>query len=229
MQAKIGESINGSRFKKSINKSKNNSRSISPNSYVIVNYGQNYKVNKFINCNITLKELCSGDVEEKITLNSPIKNKKLFTGAISIGNIKEYNSQQKQIEFISGYNKSINILKENPFIQKSNISYNINLRNQKPFVMGDSITLKELFNGDVNDTVTITKNNINIRDTYRNENFQENEDNFDFPDLDDIKSLNEISSARNARQSSNKNNKQSNVNPYNNDNDYNLDDFDLID
>ena len=229
LQAKIGESINGSRFKKSINKSKNNSRSISPNSYVIVNYGQNYKVNKFINCNITLKELCSGDVEEKITLNSPIKNKKLFTGAISIGNIKEYNSQQKQIEFNSGYNKSINILKENPFIQKSNISYNINLRNQKPFVMGDSITLKELFNGDVNDTVTITKNNINIRDTYRNENFQENEDNFDFPDLDDIKSLNEISSARNARQSSNKNNKQSNVNPYNNDNDYNLDDFDLID
>ena len=49
----------------------------------------------------------------------------------------------------------------NPFIQKSNVTYNVNLKGQKTNIGNNAITLRELFNRDVNDFVHITKNSIN--------------------------------------------------------------------
>jgi hypothetical protein len=203
---------------------------LSPNSNAFLNYNEKYKVNKCINQNITLCQLFSGDIDDIIKLNLPINEKRFLNASryertIPIGNFSEHNINSYKLENNSDINQSIKIPNKNPFLKKGNISYSINLRNQKPVAVGDSITLRELFNGDVEDRVTITKNNININSISINENLEEKGDNFEFPDSDDIKSLNEISSARIGKQLNNKNNDTKD-----NINNFNMDDIDdLID
>ena len=107
---------------------------------------------------------------------------------------------------------------KNP-LKQSNMPNNNNLRKAKQIVNGDSITLRELFNGDIDDIVTITKNEINVNSK---ENLEEIEDNFDLPNLDDVKSLNEIVSDYKARHSINKNTENFGKNTFNN-NDSNID------
>ena len=151
----------------------------------------------------------------------PINEKKFlnvsrYERTIHIGKFSEHNINSYKLEYNSDFNQNISIPNKNPFLKKDNISYSINLRNQKPVEIGDSITLRELFNGDVDDRVTITKNNININSTSINENIEEKTENFVFPDLEDIKSLNEISSSRVGRQIYNKNNNtKDNINNFN--------------
>ena len=230
LQARISKSINFNKFKKSIHRNNFNNRSISPNSNEFLNYNEKYKVNKFINQNITLSQLFSGDIDDIITLNFPINEKRFLNATryerrIPIGNFSKHNINSYKLENNSDINQNIKVPNKNPFLKKGNISYSINLRNQKPVAVGDSITLRELFNGEVEDRVTITKNNININSISINENLEEKGDNFEFPDSDDIKSLNEISSTRIRRQLNNKNNDtKDNINTFN------MDDIDdLID
>lgn len=228
LQSRIGESINASKFKKSINRTTYINRSINPNPFIegSLRISDNYYMNKPFNRNITLKELFSGDVSENIILNSPKKDKRLlkmsrYTGNISIRNIAEEKINSNEFAFNSG-----NIREKNPF--KLNIE-NINLKNKNPVSVGDSITLREIFNGDVNDNVHITQNIFNCSNYNDNNNQQESEDNFDLPDQDDIKNLNEISSNRNAKQTSNLNYENSAINSENNKDNFDIKDIeDLI-
>ena len=70
-----------------------------------------------------------------------------------------------------------------------NASYKINKSEQNPFKSAKVITLRELFNGDVESKVHIKKQTLST-----NKEILEEEGDFDFPDDNEIKSLNIVSS-----------------------------------
>ena len=152
-----------------------------------------------------------------------------YTGKISIRNLADQNRNNDN----SGNEYNIYKMKEsnrNPFKQNNDIAYSINLRNEKPVAYGDSITLREIFNGDVDDKVNITKKSINFYASNENKDnnieHEEIEDEFDFPDENDIKSLNEVSSSRYVKNSNNRNGNL-NINTYNNNN-YDIGDINAL-
>ena len=159
-------------------------------------------------------------------------------------------------------NNNINVTGKNPFIPNTNISVNINnennnansnanvhvnLRGQKPpyRIAEHCITLRDLFNGDVNDLVNIidiTKKSINYQTeeevdengNEEGEGIEGQEDEFNFLSDDEVKNLNEVTSAHNLNSSNNRNRRNdtnNNNNIYSNENNdnFNINSLDLED
>ena len=201
----IGASYNPFYNRKTIDVRANPFKSVIVNNYRKTEYNNNR--NKFTKT-LTLKEICSGDVNDPVHIN---KN------AISLkfnGPSKLQNKSQISYENQYGKNNSININlmnEKNPYkislgINPNlnvNASYNINKSEQNPFKSGKAITLRELFNGDVESKVHIKKQTLST-----NKEIIEEEGDFDFPDDNEIKSLNIVSSGYkgNAQNEQNKNN-----------------------
>ena len=92
-----------------------------------------------------------------------------------------------------------------------NASYKINKSEQNPFKSAKAITLRELFNGDVESKVHIKKQTLST-----NKEIIEEEGDFDFPDDNEIKTLNIVSSGYKGNsqneQNANKVNLKANIN-----------------
>jgi len=214
LQASISSNIIGASYnpyynRKTIDVRANPFKSVIGNNYRKTEY--NYNRNK-INNTITLKELCSGDVRDTVSINkNPISIK-----------IHDPNKSQISYEYQNWQNNSINI---NLMNEKSpnkisiglnpnlniNASYKINKSEQNPFKPKQVITLRDLFNGDVYSNVHIKKQTLST-----NKEIIEEEGDFDFPDDNEIKTLNIVSSGHKGNsqneQNANKVNLKANIN-----------------
>ena len=205
LQASIGESIKGSRLYKTVNRNTYGiNRSIRTNSPIFEIRQRDNKYTKAA----TLQELCSKNVNEIIILKNISKKEiKQFYIGYNFEKASLNTTENLKFQYNLGNNQSINLndSNNNPFKNKSsnnNPFGNVNLRGGKPTTFGDAITLRELFNRNINDKVSITKRSINYNTTenkFADEEKEIDDDNdeFNFPDENEIKSLNEVSSAYN--------------------------------
>ena len=196
LQASISSNIIGASYnpfynRKTIDVRANPFKSVIGNNYRKTEYNNNR--NKFNNT-ITLKELCSKDVNDTVIINKNAISIKLHDPS------KLLTKSQISYEYQNGQNNSINM---NLMNEKSpnkiniglnpnlniNASYKINKSEQNPFKSAKAITLRELFNGDVESKVHIKKQTLST-----NNEIIEEEGDFDFPDDNEIKTLNIVSS-----------------------------------
>ena len=160
---------------------------------------------------ITLKELFSGDINDDINLKLLKKNPHFDANTK-----EEYNFEPSNCD----ENVGENIIPINIDVKYSMPTYSNNINNISPSKKENAsnkfqkrITLKELFNMDVNAPfnlinthVDYEKGNMNLK---QDEEEPKEEDDFNFPSEDDIKSLNSITSGL-MKKNKNKENKDNN-------------------
>ena len=146
---------------------------------------------------ITLKELFSEDINDEIKLKLIYKNQNLnniYKGGNDIESVNYNENIQDEI-----MPKNIDIKYEIPTnsCDIKNISPSKQKENQINF--NKSITLRELFNMNINAPVSFSNTQIDYNEIKIEEEKNINDDDFEFPSEDEIKDLNSITSGLNKK------------------------------
>jgi hypothetical protein len=146
---------------------------------------------------ITLKELFSEDINDEIKLKLIYKNQNLnniYKGGNDIESVNYNENIQDEI-----MPKNIDIKYEIPTNSCDIKNISPSKLKEKQINFNKSITLRELFNMNINAPVSFSNTQIDYNETKKEEEKNINDDDFEFPSEDEIKDLNSITSGLNKK------------------------------